>query len=116
MGLPRDLCCLYTGGCTIHAADAATAPLDEDGFALVASWKNTTAMSVFLQRSAAVSWLAMSPAAVDDLGGFAYSRWSHNPRKGGSLERALEDMVSEGVASFIRTSTLTATSTTATST
>merc|ERR1711920_572913 len=113
--LPRDLCCLYTGSCTIHATDAATAPLDEDGFAIVASWKNTTAMAVFLQRSAAVSGLDMSPAAVDALQGFAYSRWSHNPRKGGSLEWAIEDMVSEGIASFIRTSTLTATSTTATS-
>merc|ERR1711920_425869 len=114
--LPRDLCCLYTGGCTIHAADAATAPIDEDGFALVASWKNTTAMAVFLQRSATVGPLAMRPAAADALKGFAYSRWSHNPRKGSSLEKALEDMVSEGIASFIRTSTLTATSTTATST
>merc|ERR1712176_1196929 len=114
--LPRDLCCLYTGGCTIHAMDAATAPLDEDSFALVASWKNTTAMAVFLQRSAAVGRLAMSPAAVGALEGFAYSRWSHNPRRGGSLARALEDLVSEGVASAIRTSTSTATSTTATST
>lgn len=113
--LPRDLCCLYTGSCTVHATDAATAPIDEDGFALVASWKNTTAMAVFLQRSAAVGPLAMSPAA-DALKGFAYSRWSHNPRKGSSLEKALEDMVSEGIASVIRTSTLTATSTTATST
>merc|ERR1719336_2377788 len=58
----------------------------------------------------------MSPSATDALAGFAYSHWSHNPRKGGSLEKALEDMVSEGIASVIRTSTLTATSTTATST
>merc|ERR1719336_3113265 len=57
----------------------------------------------------------MSPSATDALAGFAYSHWSHNPRKGGSLESALEDMVSEGIASVIRTSTLTATSTTATS-
>merc|ERR1712060_873360 len=77
---------------------------------------NTSAMALFLQRSAAVGRLAMSPAAVDALEGFAYSRWSHNPRKGGSLARAFEDMVSEGIASFIRTSTLTATSSTATST
>merc|ERR1719336_1617167 len=58
----------------------------------------------------------MSPSATDALAGFAYSHWSHNPRKGGSLESALEDMASEGIASVIRTSTLTATSTTATST
>merc|ERR1719336_2793961 len=58
----------------------------------------------------------MSPSATDALAGFAYSHWSHNPRKGGSLASALEDMVSEGIASVVRTSTLTATSTTATST
>merc|ERR1712151_856275 len=84
--------------------------------ALVASWKNTTAMAVFLERSAAVGGLDTSLASVDVLQGFAYSRWSHNPKKGGSLARAIEDMVSVGIASFIRTSTLTATSTTATST
>eukprot|EP00428_Durinskia_dybowskii_P034309 CAMPEP_0170262948 /NCGR_PEP_ID=MMETSP0116_2-20130129/31357_1 /TAXON_ID=400756 /ORGANISM="Durinskia baltica, Strain CSIRO CS-38" /LENGTH=512 /DNA_ID=CAMNT_0010514017 /DNA_START=54 /DNA_END=1590 /DNA_ORIENTATION=- len=53
--LPRDLCCLYTRDCAVRASSAEDAPLDEDGFALVASWGNTSAMAAFLARAAAAS-------------------------------------------------------------
>lgn len=106
---PRDLCCLYTGDCSVMTTDPWTAPLDEDGFALAASWGNSTAMAIFLSRAAASDGMSAAPT---NLMHFAYMQWGLSPRKGAGLKEVIALMQDKDLVVW----TTTATSATSTST
>mmetsp|Transcript_38689 Transcript_38689/g.97249 ORF Transcript_38689/g.97249 Transcript_38689/m.97249 type:complete len:810 (-) Transcript_38689:212-2641(-) len=88
---PRDLCCLYTGGCSLSGSDPAQAPLDEDGFALVASWDNSSLLVAFFMRLAeSHDW------SIDQgrLASFASMHLGPSPSKGATLQKTIERMTS----------------------
>jgi len=92
---PQDLCCLYTGTCSLKAAAIQDVPLDEDGFAIVASWQNSSVMAQFLG-------LAAEKAGYDTKRGnmstFAYTQWDIAPMKGVNLSLAIQQMLQDGLA------------------
>lgn len=94
---PRDLCCLYLGSCELDATGGLSAPLDEDGFAFVASLQNTTEMEALLER--AIIATGATVASPEALQAFAHAQWALNPRRGASLDWALAAMLVKGIAS-----------------
>eukprot|EP00443_Scrippsiella_acuminata_P050411 CAMPEP_0115417238 /NCGR_PEP_ID=MMETSP0271-20121206/24022_1 /TAXON_ID=71861 /ORGANISM="Scrippsiella trochoidea, Strain CCMP3099" /LENGTH=976 /DNA_ID=CAMNT_0002841621 /DNA_START=32 /DNA_END=2965 /DNA_ORIENTATION=- len=105
---PRDLCCLYTGGCSLSASDPAQVPLDEDGYALAASWRNTSVMVTFLARVAEAHGWSVD---MERLASFAYTQWGWSPSQGATLEEATKMMLELRIA-VERTSTSSGTATT----
>lgn len=71
------------------------APLDEDGYALVSSWGNSSLMATFLARAAEDRELCID---VQGLSKFAESQWGSSPRKGATLKKIVAMMVELGVA------------------
>jgi len=108
---PRDLCCLYTAECSLKGSDPAEAPLDEDGFAWVASFGNSSLMAAFLERAVqSRGWGSYAERLMD----FARTETGWSPRKGASLESTL-DMMSELNITVGRTTSITSTATSTTS-
>jgi len=108
---PRDLCCLYTGECSLTGSDLASAPLDEDGFALVVSSGNSSAVATFLARVVESHGRSTDP---ERLASFAETQTGSSPRKGASLEIAIQRMTAMNI-SVDRTTIVTSTATSTTS-
>lgn len=83
-------CCLYTGTCDGDSAPG-TAPLTDDGLALVAARKNTEDMKNFLTRAASASnrYRAL-PLDHSNMHWAAYFAWDAAP-----LDRTLEEALAE---------------------
>merc|ERR1711976_156775 len=88
---PRDRCCIYKGSCSIRASSAQDAPLDDDGFALVVSWGNTSAVQTFLKRVAVARDIHLTSGQVSEK--FAYAQWAAHPRKDANLGATVEEML-----------------------
>mmetsp|Transcript_97487 Transcript_97487/g.203461 ORF Transcript_97487/g.203461 Transcript_97487/m.203461 type:complete len:517 (+) Transcript_97487:2-1552(+) len=83
--------------------DPYEAPLDEDGFALAASWNNSTAMAIFLSRAADKEGVWDADAGMIDpasLKHFAYTQWGWSPRKGASLASVLHSLKENGIVAL----------------
>lgn len=87
--VPSDLCCLYAGTCSTRAPSENEAPISEDGFALVASWVNTSATAQFLARAARVRGSHVEAASLRTL---VREHWNASPARGWGLKEALEMM------------------------
>lgn len=114
-GSPRDLCCLYSGTCNVTVPASGTTagnslPLDEDGYAAVASRQSTEGMKAFFIR---YHQEKLGGTLVDDegLGTFSYWQWAANPIIGNSLRSAVR-----GSWRFFQHDTVTSTMTSTTST
>lgn len=113
---PRDFCCIYARSCNATiSSDASFAPLDDDGFAFVASKKDTLQMETFLTRVIAD---AISPfATITDTAGFAqiaYNSWGLTPANIPRLDKIIKALWS--VVTIPPTTTTTTGTTTLTTT
>jgi len=114
---PSDKCCLYRGTCSLQEADPVLLPLDDDGYALAASRRDTVTMIAFLGRiRGRDDWSASEVARPEALRSFAYWQWDNSPYKELTFESIKAQMFALGLISNATlpptTATVTATFTT----
>jgi len=80
---PKDLCCLYTGGCN-KTYTTEPLPITDNGFAVVSSKQDTKAMVSFLKRAALEAYGA-EITNEKKLAKMAHWQWGLAPIKGKSL-------------------------------
>lgn len=105
----RDLCCLYTSSCEHQSTMIEELPLDDDGFALVASKQDTAKMMRFLNRIATerMNSNIASPEGAEE---YAYWQWAETP-----TGRNISTVIA-GLSIYVRARSTTITTTTLLST